>query len=594
MPFPWNCTAALLAVIVTATAGAQPTRPSPLERPDGKWEMVDGKNGANLRLFTIYHLPFAIQDAALQHPGPTQPGAGQAEFTIFVRGVPIGREHVNLAQTGGNWIISSSGDTGTPIDFSINRFEMKYTSDWQPLELHFEGTASRNIVVLKTSFGGTNAINEITQNTITNSKTDQLSTRAIVIPNNIFAAYEALAARLSGTKPGTELPIYVAPQAEVKLTVKTVREEQIATPGATLATRRYDVVIQNPGGPLHAIVTIDHRSRLVRLEGPVSGLTVARADVSGVATRTQTVRNPTDVDVSIPANGFNLAGTLTTPPSAAARLRHPAVVLVAGSGLTDRDETIAGIPIFAQLAGALAQRGFSVLRYDKRGIGQSGGRTEAVTLQDYADDVVSAVKWMERRKDVDKKRVAVIGHGEGGSISLLAASREKKITSVILVGTPGTTGADLILEQQRHALDLLQTPDAERQQKVELQKRIHAAVISGTGWDGIPEELRKQADVPWFRSFLMFDPAKVVPRVKQPILVLQPALDTQVPPHHAEKLAELARLRKKERVVEVRSLPGLNHLLVRAKTGEVSEYAGLPEKTIAADVADALAAWLKK
>lgn len=543
---------------------------------------------------------FAVLLALLASPQgssqpASQPASGEAEFTIFLAGKPVGREHVNLSQSGGNWIITSSGQSGPPIDVTVDRFEMKYSADWQPMELHIEGRLAKNRVALATSFGGTNAINEITQNNATTAKNDQVSPRAVIVPNNIFGAYEALAFRLTGSHVGAEIPIYVAPQGEVKLTVKAIREEPLTTPAATLATRRYDIVIQNPGGPVNATVIVDHRARFVRLDIPVAALTVARIDVSGVAVRTQSARNPTDIDVKIPANGFNLAGTLTLPPAAASRFRHPAVVLVAGSGPVDRDETVAGIPIFAQLAGALAQRGFAVLRYDKRGIGQSGGRTETVTLQDYADDVISAVKWLERRKDIDKKRMAIAGHSEGGAVAMLAAAAEKKkIATLILLATPGTTGAELILEQQRHALDLLKIPEPDRQQKIELQKTIQSAVISGVGWEGVPEELRRQADTPWFRSLLMFDPAKTMPRVKQTILIVQPDLDTQVTPHHGETLATLARARKKAPAVEVTHIPGTNHLLVRAQTGEVSEYASLTETTINPAVADAIAQWLRK
>ena len=62
---------------------------------------------------------------------------------------------------------------------------------------------------------------------------------------------------------------------------------------------------------------------------------------------------------------------------------------------------MAGIPLFAQLAGQLAERDFVVLRYDKRGVGKSGGRIERVTLDDYAEDAIAAVKWLAKRKDVD-------------------------------------------------------------------------------------------------------------------------------------------------------------------------------------------------
>ena len=163
-------------------------------------------------------------------------------------------------------------------------------------------------------------------------------------------------------------------------------------------------------------------------------------------------------------------------PKQEGRLRHPVVVLVGGAGAVDRDETVADIPIFGQLAGALADRGFMVLRYDKRGVGQSGGRVETVTLQDYADDAIAIVKWLARRDDVDPRRIAVLGYGEGGAAAMLAAAREKKIASLVLVAANGTSGADLVLEQQRHQLDLMKTSDAERQAKIDLQQRVQTAV----------------------------------------------------------------------------------------------------------------------
>jgi len=542
----------------------------------------------------ILLLLVAASAAAQTAPAPKPPAPGGAEFTIFYRGTAIGREQTNLARTPDGWIITGGGRTVPPFENTLHRFELKYSADWQPVELKLEATAGKTSVALATSFGATTAINEITQNGLTNAKTDQVSARTIVIPNNFYAGYEALAARLVGATPGTQLPLYVVPQTEVQLTVKSVREQPFAVPGGILHTRRYEVVVENPGAELTVLIDVDERSRFVRLEVPSASLTVLRSDVAGVAARPITARNPTDNDVSIPGNGFILASTITTPPAAASRLRYPAIVLVAGSGPVDRDEMVAGIPIFAQLAGALAQRGFIVLRYDKRGVGQSGGRAETATLQDYSEDLLAVVKWLRRRKDVDNKRIAVAGHSEGGWVAMLAASRQKDISSLILLGTAATTGSELILEQQRHALDLMKAPDAERTAKIELQTRIQNAVLTGKGWETIPEDLRTQAETPWFASLLAFDPVKVMAKVKQPILIIQGELDKQVPPHHAEKLAELARGRKKAPAVEVKRLPGINHLLVRATTGDVSEYGVLTDRTITPEAGEAIAMWLSK
>jgi pimeloyl-ACP methyl ester carboxylesterase len=179
-------------------------------------------------------------------------------------------------------------------------------------------------------------------------------------------------------------------------------------------------------------------------------------------------------------------------------------------------------------------------------------------------------------------------------IGMIAADREDKVDALVLLATPGTTGAELILEQQRRELDRLKLPEAEKAQKIALQKQIQSAVVSGSGWEGVPEDLRKQADTPWFRSFLTFDPAAVIKDIKQPILIVQGDLDVQVQPQHAEKLGELAKARKKAGPVEVVHLAGVNHLLVPATTGEIQEYAQLKEKTISPEVASAIVAWLKK
>jgi fermentation-respiration switch protein FrsA (DUF1100 family) len=157
------------------------------------------------------------------------------------------------------------------------------------------------------------------------------------------------------------------------------------------------------------------------------------------------------------------------------------------------------------------------------------------------------------------------------------------------------TGAELVLEQQQRELERLGLPPAEREQKIALQKQIQAAVVSGTGWEVLGEDVRKQADTPWFRSFLLSDPAAIVQKIKQPILVVQGDLDTQVPPQHADTLGELARARKKGAgAVEVVHLAGVNHLMVPATTGQVSEYAELKTRMISSEVTSSIVAWLKK
>ncbi|HET7699206.1 MAG TPA: alpha/beta fold hydrolase [Vicinamibacterales bacterium] len=514
---------------------------------------------------------------------PELPATGDASFAIYLQGVQIGREQTNVARGPSGWIVTSSGRSEAPIDFTVARFEAKYAPDWQPLELTLEARLRNAVATIRTSFALTTAINEVTQNSKTVGKEDQISAKTIVLPNNVFGAYEALAARLHGTAAGTELPVYVVPQGEVRLRVRAVSEQALTGAGAGLRTRRYDVTFANPDRPVDAVVLVDDRARLVRFELPALGLLVVREDAASVALRPETARNPTDTDVSVAANGFNLAGTLTTPPGVAGRLRHPAIVLVGGVTPGDRDQVVSGVAVFAQLAKGLADAGHVVLRYDRRGAGQSGGRTESATLGDYADDVVSAVRWLARRGDVDKKRIVVAGYGDGAAAALIAASRHKEIDGVITIDAAGTRGADLILEQQQQVLNALKLSPEERQNRIEMQKRIQAAVISGTGWEGVPPAMRRQADTPWFRSVLTFDPAQAVARVKQPLLILHAELDPNIPASEADRLAALASARKKVAAPDVVKVPGAGNTLAAPGSNAVNPA-----------FVTAIAEWVKK
>jgi hypothetical protein len=538
----------------------------------------------------------ALAGAAQPPPqSAAEPAAGRAGFTIFVHGAQIGREDVDLSRTPGGWTISATNRLSPPVDLTTNRFEMRYGPDWQPIELKLDATLRGAPIGLVTSFGVTTAISEITQSGQTTQKTDEIAAKTIVLPNNHFGAYEALAARLGSAKTGDELRVYIAPQAEIPVRIGDISAESIRTPDQVVAVRRFQLAFQNPKGALEATIWVDDRSRLARFEIPSVSLQVVREELASVAARRETTSHPGDVLASIPAAGFTLAATVTRPPgpAVAARLKLPAVILVGGSGPTDRDQVVAGIPIFGQLAGVLADAGFIVTRYDKRGVGQSGGRLESATLADFAEDVRAVVKYLSKREDVDRRRLAVIGHSEGGAVAMIAASREKAITAVGLLATPGTTGAELILEQQRHVLERLKTPDADKQAKVELQKKIQQAVLTGTGWEGVPDDLRKQAETPWFQSVLAFDPAKVMPNVRQPLIVIQGSLDTQAPPHHATRLGELANARKKAPKTDVVVIEGVNHLLVPATTGEVDEYSQLQDRKVSPKVVEKIVDWLK-
>ncbi len=542
-------------------------------------------------------LALALPPGAFAQQPPAPPPlqeAGATNFTIFLRGAPIGTEQIALTRTATGWTIVSSGRLGAPIDAVARRIQVRYTPEWKPLEFTFDGTVRGIAQAIHTAIEGTTAKSEITSAGQTKPKTDTIDPGALLLlPSSFFGPYEAVAARLKTAAAGSDIPVYIEAQTSITIAVGESSAEQIQTAGRLVSARRTRIALVLPGGRLDAELWTDDAGRMIRFSVPLQSLEVVREDIAAVSSRSVAISRPNDTQINIPSNGFSLAGTVSKPAqSSAARL--PAVVLVGGSGPTDRDSLAFGIPLLGQIAGALADAGYLVVRYDKRGIGQSGGRAESASLADYADDVRAAIKLLGDRKDVDPKRIAVVGHSEGGLVALMAAAKDKRISAVGLVGTPGMTGADVVLAQQKRILDRTTMTAEEKQTKVDEQRKIHEAVMTGKGLELLPPDVRRAVDNPEFQGILMSDPARLVPQVRQPLLIVQGALDTQVEPLNADRLAALARGRKNASAVEVVVLPGVNHLLVPATTGEVTEYGTLADKHVSQAVTQAIVTWLNK
>jgi len=534
--------------------------------------------------------------ASAQQPPvpPPLPDAGATNFTIFLRGAPIGSEQIAVSRTATGWTIASSGRLGAPIDVVARRLQVRYTQEWRPIEFTLDGTVRGQPQTLRTSVEGTTAKSQMSIAGQASEKSDAIDAAALLLlPNSFFGPYEALAARLRTATPGTEIPAYLVPQATMTIRVGESVPEQIQTASRVVSARRTHVTLVLPSAQLDADLWTDDTGRMIRFSLPAQSLEVVREDIAAVSARSLSISRPNDEPITIPGNGFLLAGTLSRPAQTT-EAKLPAVVLVGGSGPADRDGLVYGIPVLGQLAGALADAGSMVVRYDKRGIGQSGGRAESASLNDYAEDVRAAIKMLENRKDVDLKRIAVVGHSEGGLVALIAASKEKKIAAVGLIATPGIAGADIVLAQQQRLLNRMSISAEEKQAKVDAQKKIHEAVISGKGLELLPPDVRRSVDNAEFQSLLVSDPTKLVAAVRQPLLIVQGELDTQVEPMNADRLESIARARKNAPPPDVVKVPGVNHLLVPATTGEVDEYGSLKDKQVSRQVTDAIVTWLKK
>jgi uncharacterized protein len=304
--------------------------------------------------------------------------------------------------------------------------------------------------------------------------------------------------------------------------------------------------------------------------------------------------------------GIKLAGTLTIPPG---KGPFPGVILIAGSGAHDRDEALMGHRPFLVLSDYLTRRGFAVLRYDKRGVGKSGGNYATATTADFADDAEASLAYLLTRAEIERRKVGLVGHSEGGIIAPMLAARNSSIAFIVMMAGPGIPGDELLVEQTLLIAEA-DTQTNETAEKAAGEERIILSLVKDETDSAVLEKkLREQltgqmpeaqigaaiksTSSPWFRYFISYDPAIALRKVKCPVLAVVGSKDLQVPPEQNIPAIRKALQDAGNQRFEVDELPGLNHLFQTAKTGSPVEYAQIDE-TISPIALEKIAAWIAK
>ena len=192
-------------------------------------------------------------DASDQQPlvAPALQEAGAFTFTTFLRGAPIGTEQVALTRIADGWTIAGTGRSGAPLDIVGRRVQVRYTSDWRPVELTFDATVRGQAQTIRTTVQGTTATSTISTGGQTTEKTDTIDAAAVLIlPGGFFSPYEALAARLRSAAPGIDIPIYSVPGVSFTGRIGESTQEQIQTTARLIAARRTRVTLALPGAPV--------------------------------------------------------------------------------------------------------------------------------------------------------------------------------------------------------------------------------------------------------------------------------------------------------------------------------------------------------
>jgi pimeloyl-ACP methyl ester carboxylesterase len=363
---------------------------------------------------------------------------------------------------------------------------------------------------------------------------------------------------------GTNQLVAFDESGEVRTVYLTDRDRFFAGPGAAVPTAvESRIEFQRDGS------------------GKVTSLTWHRDGVSPRIARRAEIEKREDVQFS---NGaVRLAGTLISPNTGA---RHPAIILVHGSGPGDRESMLP----FARF---LIRHGMAVLGYDKRGVRRSTGDWKSASFDDLAGDAVAAFEYLKTRSDIDGGQIGLLGVSQAGWVMPLAAVRAKGIAFLISVSGPGIPGAETTIDHARNEMTARGMKAETIEQILGVMRLQYEFARTGRGWEeyaAARERLSARIGRPpddtypatpehpywqFIRRLYFYDPAPTLRRLQVPTLALFGELDNNVLAAKNKAAWDSALGAGGNGDYTSRILPKANHVQLEARAGNNAEMASL-------------------
>jgi len=306
---------------------------------------------------------------------------------------------------------------------------------------------------------------------------------------------------------------------------------------------------------------------------------------------------------------IKLAGTLTMPNG---KGKFPAVVLVSGSGPQNRNEEVLGHKPFLLIADYLTKNGYAVLRFDDRGVAASEGDFTKATVFDFASDAKAAIKYLKTIKDIDSKKIGILGHSEGGEVAQIIASQDATVNFIVLMASPGIKGSEGLVLQNDAFSKAMDIPELTRALNKKLNEKTYEIIMSNDSKEKAEKELKEYYKTTvhfknltneeldnqikglysdHIRQLLLFNPMDYLPKINCKVLALNGTKDLQVT--SLENLAAIEKGLSHNKKLKIISYEGLNHLFQPATTGLDTEYAEI-ETTIEPVVLEDITKWLNE
>jgi fermentation-respiration switch protein FrsA (DUF1100 family) len=291
---------------------------------------------------------------------------------------------------------------------------------------------------------------------------------------------------------------------------------------------------------------------------------------------------------SINSGNLTLPGTLTLPAGSSGKI--PVVLIVAGSGPTDRNGNSVALGLhpnmYAQLAWRLAEQGIASVRYDKRSLGENQARIVIVktSIDDFIGDVIAGAKQLSA--DARFSRLVLLGHSEGAELVLQAANRGAPASAIVMASGAGRRFLPILHEQLSVQLPPSMLLDFDSAMAAFMRGETPSTTLPGPLMSLLQPDNRL-----FMQGMQAYVPVEEIAHAKLPILIVQGAYDGQV------SLEEDARaLAAAQPAAKLVVLPTANHVLKAATSAVVATQLPTyldPRTPIVPEVAPAIASWIK-
>ena len=299
-------------------------------------------------------------------------------------------------------------------------------------------------------------------------------------------------------------------------------------------------------------------------------------------------------------DSIRICGTLTLPKKCK---NFPTVILLSGSGKQNRDGKMAGHMVFRDIAEYLTTHGIAVLRTDDRGTGKTNGTYEYATTADFATDALAAVDYLKTRKEINAKRIGLIGHSEGAAAACIATAQSKDVAFVISLSGLLSDGLSSVISQNYDLVEASSMKERDKQRYHQIMALMARTAYDYADSDSLQTKIYERYDLwksadtsrfkalwgeeqdtfrfpvwfyandasrKWYRFFIRYNPADYMKHIHVPFFAINGDKDVMV---NAElNLGTAKQLMAHNKYFKSQVFSGLNHLLLPCEKGTPEEY----------------------